>query len=180
MKEFLKKLAESEFTIPASGALFWLIIFSINCCIAWADDPLTNKSFVRLLIPAILLLMNILSLGECSKLRETKRIVDRLDALAKATFSETKKDADLENYKKILNPDELEKFENIDTWEPCIFKPCTGEPGSHQCLDGLYNKSRHLFKLDPFLNIDKARLSYIWKEDDVLEFTMKGAHVNEC
>ena len=180
MKKFLNKIANSEFTMPVIGAVFWLIVFSINCSIALTDDPLTSKSFVRLLIPAVLFIINVLSLGECSKHRETKKVVDRLDVLAKVIFSETKKGTDLENYKKILNPDELKKFENIDTWEPCIFKPCTGEPGSHQCLDGLYNKSRHLFKLDPLFNIDKDRLLYTWKEDDVLEFTMKGAHVNEC
>ena len=175
MKNFLKKLAV---TMPLIGTLFWLIIFIVNCSIAWSDDPLTNKSFIRLLIPAILLIMNVLSLGECSKLRETKKVVDRLDVLAKVTFSETKKDADLEDYKKILSPDELEKFKNIDNWETCIFKPCMGEPGSHQSLDGLYNKSRHLFKLDPLFSVDKAQLMYTWKEDDVLEFTMKEVHVN--
>ena len=163
MKNFLKKLAESEFTMPVSGLLFWLIILTVNCSIAWSDDPLTGKSFIRLLIPTLLVIINTLSLGECSKRRETKKIVDRLDALAEIAFSETKKGV-----------------ENTDDWEPCIFKPCSGQPGSHQCLDGLYNRSRHLFKLDPSLNIDKARLSYIWTEDDVLEFTMKGAHVNEC
>lgn len=170
MKKFLNNIANSEFTMPTIGTFFWLIIFSVNCGIAWTDDLLTSKSFVRLLIPAVILIINVLSLGECSKRRETKKIVDRLDILAKIIFSETKDGADLDNYKKILNPDELE---NIDTWKPCIFKPCGGQPGSHQCLDGFYNKSRQLFKLDPSLNIDKDLLSYTWKEDDVLEFTMK-------
>lgn len=173
MKKFLNNIANSEFTIPTIGTFFWLIIFSVNFSIAWTDDPLTSKSFVRLLSSTLMLIINFLSLGECSKRRETKKIVDRLDILAKIAFSETKESADLDNYKKILNPDELEKFENIDKWNPCIFKPCGGQPGSHQCLDGLYNKSCQLFKLDPSLNIDKTRLSYTWKEDDVLEFTMK-------
>lgn len=173
MKKFLNKIANSEFTMPTIGTFFWLIIFSVNFGIAWTDDPFTSKSFVRLLSSALMLIINVLSLGECSKRRETKKIVDRLDILAKITFSETKDSSDLDNYKKILNPDELEKFENIDKWKPCIFKPCGGQPGSHQCLDGFYNRSRQLFKLDPSLNIDKDRLSYTWKEDDVLEFTMK-------
>ena len=126
MKNFLNKLAESEFTLPIIGTLFWMISFIVNCSIAWNDEPLTSKSFVRLLILAVMMIVSFLSLGECSKRRETKRVVDRLDVLAKVTFSETKKDADLEDYKKILSSDELEKFKNIDTWEPCIFKPGTG------------------------------------------------------
>lgn len=158
MKKFLKRLAESEFTLPIIGVLFWWGVFIVNGIAACTDEPLTGKSFVKLLIPGVLLIMYFLSLGECSKRRKTKKIIDRLDVLAKVASSETKKSADLEN---------------TDTWKPCIFKPCTGQSGSHQCLDGLYNKSRQLFKLDPTLNIDKARLSYIWKEDDVLEFTMK-------
>lgn len=178
MKNFLKKLIENDFTMPVIGTLFWMIILIVNCSIAWSDDPLTNKSFIRLLIPAVLLMINVLGLGECSKLRETKRVVDRLDVLAKVIFPETKKGADLENYKKILSSDELEKFKNIDIWEPCIFKPGIGEPGSHQCLDGLYNRSRHLFKLDPLFYVDKDRLLYTWKEDDVVEFTMKEVHIN--
>lgn len=158
MKKFLKRLAESEFTLPTIGAFFWLVVFIVNGFRAWTDSPLTGESFMRLLTPAVLMIICFLSLGECSKRRETKKIIDRLNVLAKGASSETKKIADLEN---------------TDTWMPCIFKPCTGQPGSHQCLDGLYSKSRQLFKLDPALNIDKARLSYIWKEDDVLEFTMK-------
>lgn len=158
MKKFLKRLAESEFTLPTIGVLFWWGVFIVNGITAWTGEPLTGKSFVRLLIPSVLLIIYYLSLGECSKLRETKKIIDRLDALAKVASSETKKNTELED---------------TDTWMPCIFKPCMGQSGSHQCLDGLYNKSRQLFKLDPALNIDKARLSYIWKEDDVLEFTMK-------
>lgn len=158
MKKFLKRLAESEFTLPTIGALFWLVVFIVNGMRAWTDEPLTGESFVRLLIPAVLVIMCFLSLGECSKRRETKKIIDRLDVSAKVASSETKKNTE---------------SEDTDTWKPCIFKPCTGQPGSHQCLDGLYNKSRQLFKLDPTLNIDKARLSYIWIEDDVLEFTMK-------
>ena len=158
MRKFLKRLEESELTLPTIGVLFWFIVFIVNGLKAWTDSPLTGESFMRVLIPAVLVIICFLSLGECSKRRETKKIIDRLDVLAKVASSETKKSADLEN---------------TDTWKPCIFKPCTGQPGSHQCLDGLYNKSRQLFKLDPSLNIDKARLSYIWKEDDVLEFTMK-------
>jgi hypothetical protein len=174
MKNFLKKLVESDFTMPVTGTLFWLIILIVNCSIAWSDDPLTNKSFIRLLIPAVLLIMNVLSLGECSKLRETKRIVDRLDILAKMTFRNDINAIELEKYKKLLSDDDLKKWNKMDIWEPCIFKPCMEQPGSHQDLDGYYNKELNIFKIDPHFHQDKSFDGIIWKEEDVLEFTMKG------
>lgn len=113
----------------------------------------------------------------------TKAITDRLDILARVLLPEfCKGNNAIESYKKLMD------FEGPNTWEdlvkkdkqlPCYFKPVGGQVRSHEVLDGLYNPSKKIFKLDPeFMeNIKEGWNAYledhIWLQDNVLEYTMK-------
>lgn len=65
-----------------------------------------------------------------------------------------------------------------DVWYPCYLKPVGGQIKAHEVLDGLYNLSKKVFKLDPDFNKNKENWNscledHIWLQDNVLEYTLK-------
>ena len=81
--------------------VFWAVIFIVFILRNAQAESLTVEIFLKGIGLATVNLMNYIGLGECSKRRETKRIVDRLDILAKDSFSRLP-DEDVEKYKKIV------------------------------------------------------------------------------
>lgn len=80
------------------------------------------------------------------------------------------------NVKKQVEEDRI-IFEE-DTWYPCYFKPVGGQIKAHEVLDGLYNPSKKVFKLDPEFNKIKENWNscledHVWLQDNVLEYTLK-------
>lgn len=80
------------------------------------------------------------------------------------------------NVKKQVEEDRI-IFEE-DTWYPCYFKPVGGQIKAHEVLDGLYNSSKKVFKLDPEFNKIKENWNscledHVWLQDNVLEYTLK-------
>lgn len=80
------------------------------------------------------------------------------------------------NVKKHMEEDRI-IFEE-DTWYPCYFKPVGGQIKAHEVLDGLYNPSKKVFKLDPEFNKNKENWNsclgdHVWLQDNVLEYTLK-------
>lgn len=80
------------------------------------------------------------------------------------------------NVKKHMEEDRI-IFEE-DTWYPCYFKSVGGQIKAHEVLDGLYNPSKKVFKLDPEFNKNKENWNsclrdHVWLQDNVLEYTLK-------
>lgn len=151
------------------GSIFPFVAFYVDCfgkgnkdhAIAWA----------------LLIVVYLLLIKDTADRKRVKAITDRLDILARVLLPEfCKGDYAITAYKKLMEEDRI-IFEE-DTWYPCYFKPVGGQIKAHEVLDGLYNPSKKVFKLDPEFNKNKENWNsyledHVWLQDNVLEYTLK-------
>lgn len=127
---------------------------------------------------ALLVILYLFLLKGSADRKRSKEIKDRLDILARVLLPEfSRGNYAITLYKKLMEEEGI-TFEE-DTWYPCYFKPAGGQVRSHEVLDGLYNPSKNIFKLDPKFkeNIKEGWNDYledhVWFQNNVLEYTLK-------
>lgn len=126
---------------------------------------------------ALLIVVYLLLIKDTADRKRAKAITDRLDILARVLLPEfCKGNCAISSYKKLMEEDGI-TFED-DDWYPCYFKPVGGQAKAHEVLDGLYNPSKKLFKLDPKFK-KNIKEDLVWLKDNVLEYTMKETKYNE-
>lgn len=170
MKKFLDFLTENLFNIL--GISFSL--FGLYKDLWGGGNPQNAVAWVAVLL---IWCLNAKTDGDRKR---AKAIKDRLDILARVLLPEFCKGSyAISSYKKLMEEEGI-TFEE-DAWYPCYFKPIGGQVRSHEVLDGLYNPSKKLFKLDPKFkeNIKEGWNAYledhIWLQSNVSEYTLKEA-----
>lgn len=151
------------------GSIFPFFAFYIDCfgkgntdhAIAWA----------------LLIIVYLFLLKDSVDRKRAKEIKDRLDILARVLLPEfSRGNYAITAYKKLMEEEGI-TFEE-DIWYPCYFKPASGQVRSHEVLDGLYNPSKNIFKLDPKFkenvnNWNSYLEDHVWLPNNVLEYTLK-------
>ena len=177
MKTFLKKTFKSDLFFLIMGHIIWFVIFIVQCVYTWKNDVVSGRDFVKFVLLLVIMFIQFSTLKLWSYKKDTFKITNKLDILAKELLASNADDGALNEYKKLLDSESLEKWEKQNVWKPCIFKPCSGQLKSHECVDGFYNSTRKIFKVDPKFVGNKIYENNIWLEDNVLEYTLKDAEV---
>lgn len=156
---------------------WYIVLGSIFPFVAFYADCFGKGNKDRAIAWALLIVVYLLLIKDTADRKRAKAITDRLDILARVLLPEfCKGDYAITAYKKLMEEDGI-TFEE-DVWYPCYFKPIGGQIKAHEVLDGLYNPSKKVFKLDPEFNKNKENWNpyledHVWLQDNVLEYTLK-------
>lgn len=156
---------------------WYLVLGSIFPFIAFYVDCFGKGNKDHAIAWAMLVIMYLFLIKDNVDRKRQKEVKDRLDILARVLLPEfCKGNYAIIAYKKLMEEDGI-TFEE-DVWYPCYFKPIGGQIKAHEVLDGLYNPSKKVFKLDPEFNKNKENWNpyledHVWLQDNVLEYTLK-------